>query len=342
MKTDQIIQGNAIEILQQLPANSIDLVITSPPYFHQREYKTDIFQPGVIGNEPTVDEYITNLIAIFRECIRVIRTEGSVIFNLGDKYENGSLLLVPYRFAIEALKIPGIKLLNQITWVKLNPVPKQDPRKLISATEPFFVFVKSDLYTFNKSAFLNHNEIFRIGKNSGKNRNKVGQRYFKLIEQSDLTLDQKIKAQQELDNVIHEVQDGKLESFRMKIRGLHALPYGGQDGGRMMHLSRDGFTIIKIHGNALKRDIIESPVETIKGNLHPAVYPEYLIQEFLKLFTNPGHIVLDPFIGSGTTGVVAKRMNRHFLGIEISSEYCALALKRINETQPDLEQEMVF
>lgn len=335
---DQIIQGNAIEKLHQLPSESINLVITSPPYFQQREYRTDLSQPDVIGNETTVEEYVANLIAIFKECIRIIRSDGSVIFNLGDKYDNGSLLLVPYRFAIEALKIPGIKLLHQITWVKLNPVPKQDPRKLIPSSEPFFVFVKSDRYTFNKTAFLNHNDFFKVKNATNRNREKVGQKYFKLIEQSDLTKEQKLKARQELDNVIQEVQEGKLTSFRMKLRGIHALPYGGQEGGRMMHLSRDGFTIIKIHGTALKRDIIESPVETIKGNIHPAVYPEYLVQEFLKLFSNPGHIVLDPFIGSGTTAVVAKRMNRHFLGIDISPEYCAYAQKRINETKIDSEE----
>ncbi len=118
------------------------------------------------------------------------------------------------------------------------------------------------------------------------------------------------------------------------------MPYGGQDGGRKIHIERDGFTIIKIHGNSIKRDIIESPVETIKGNIHPAVYPEFIIQEFFKLLTKEGDIVLDPFIGSGTTGVVAKKMNRKFIGIEINPEYCKYAEERISKTVQNLTLEL--
>ena len=115
----------------------------------------------------------------------------------------------------------------------------------------------------------------------------------------------------------------------MKIKGIHAEPYGGQDGGRKIHLERDGFTIIKIHGNSIKRDIIESPVETIKDNIHPAVYPEYVIQEFLKLLTKKDDVVLDPFMGSGTTAVVCKKMGRKFIGIEINPEYCENSMERL-------------
>ena len=128
----------------------------------------------------------------------------------------------------------------------------------------------------------------------------------------------------------------------MKIKGIHAEAYGGQAGGRQIHIERDGFTIIRIHGKAMKKDIIESSVETIKGNFHPAVYPKYIIQEFLKLLTKEENIVLDPFMGSGTTGVVAKKMNRNFIGIEINSKYCDYATKRIIETQKTNIQEIIL
>lgn len=127
------------------------------------------------------------------------------------------------------------------------------------------------------------------------------------MEKSDLSEEEKRKAKLELVKVIGEVKTGKIESFRMKIIGIHSMPYGGQEGGRKIHIERDGFTIIRIHGNSIKRDIIESPVETIKGNIHPAVYPEFVIQEFLKLLTKEENIILDPFLGSGTTGAVAKK-----------------------------------
>ncbi len=324
---NRVICGDAAEVLRRLPSNSVDLVITSPPYYRQRNYGA-----GGIGNERTVEEYIDNLMVIFRECVRVVKDTGSIVFNLGDKYEDGSLLLVPYRFAIEAMKRTGVKLINEVTWVKPNPVPKQDRRKLVPATEPFFIFVKFGDYYFNRDAFLDHVDFLKRTKR--KRGNNLGKRYFELIEMSDLTPEQKSRAKRELMEVIREVKEGRIEGFRMKIKGVHAMPYGGQEGGRKIHMERDGFTIIRIYGRSIKRDVIESPVETIKGNIHPAVYPEYIVQEFLKLLTKEGDVVLDPFIGSGTTGVVAKRMGRHFIGIEINPKYCEYARRRIAEVKP--------
>ena len=313
---DKVICGDASNVLNEIQDESIDLVITSPPYYRQREYG------GIgIGNEKTVEEYIDNLMVIFKECVRVVKNSGTIVFNIGDKYENGSLLLVPYRFANEVTKRTNVKLINEVTWVKLNPVPKQDKKKLVPSTEPFFIFAKSNEYFFLRDVFLNHTDLVRNSER-GKNGNHLGSRYFELIQASDLTEEQKKLARLKLQQVIEEVKEGKIEGFRMKIKGMHAMPYGGQEGGRKIHIERDGFTIIKINGKSIKRDVIESPVETIKGNIHPAIYPEYIIQEFLKLLTKEGDIVLDPFMGSGTTGVVAKKMGRHFIGIELNSEYC--------------------
>jgi site-specific DNA-methyltransferase (adenine-specific) len=118
----------------------------------------------------------------------------------------------------------------------------------------------------------------------------------------------------------------------MKIKGIHALPYGGQAGGRLTQIKTKGFTIIRIHGNSLKRDVIESTVESIKGNIHPAVYPEFVVQEIIKMLTKEGNVVLDPFLGSGTTAAVAKRLKRNYIGIEITPEYVEYAERRLNET----------
>jgi DNA modification methylase len=301
------------------------LVITSPPYYNQRDYGRD-----GIGNEKTVEEYIENLIVVFKECVRVTKDKGTIVFNIGDKYENGNLLLVPYQFALEAVKSSKVRLINEVTWVKSNPVPKQDKKKLIPSTEPFFIFVKGNDYNFNRDAFLNHIDFTR--KKTNGSTNNIGKAYFNLIDNSDLTDEQKSACREQLEKVISEVKQGKLESFRIKIKGIHAEPYGGQNGGRKIHLERDGFTIIRIYGNSMKRDVIESPVETIKGNIHPAVYPEYVIQEFLKLLTKKDDVILDPFVGSGTTAVVCKKMGRKFIGIEINPEYCDYARKKIAQS----------
>ena len=319
---DNIVHGDNLNTLKSIPDNKINLIITSPPYFRQRDYGCGI------GNEKTVEEYMDSLINIFSECIRVLRIDGSIIFNLGDKYLEGSLQLIPYRFALKVLKSCQVKLVNNITWVKLNPTPRQYRRRLVSSTEPFFHFVKSEDYYYDLKDFMNNNEI----KNKRNNGSNIGQKYFGLIENSDLTLEQKKIALCELQDVIQEVKGGKIESLRMKIKGIHSEPFGGQDGGRKYQLLKKGFTIIKIKGEPIKRDIIECAVETIKGCKHPAIYPLSIIKELIKLLSKPNDIVLDPFVGSGTTAVAAKEIDRRYIGIEINEDYCKYARERLENT----------
>lgn len=330
---NKVVCGDANEVMRKIPSNSVDLVITSPPYYKQRDYGK-----GGLGHEKKVEEYIAGLLEIFKECVRVIKDSGAIVFNIGDKYEDGNLLLVPYRFAIAVGQETNVRLLNEVTWVKTNPVPKQDKRKLIPSSEPFFIFVKSNKYFFDKDAFLGHMDYVR--KKANGNGENVGKGYFNLIEASDLSADQKQQCRERLQEVIWEVKTGKIEGFRLKIKGIHAEPYGGQNGGRKIHLDRDGFTVIKIYGKSLKRDIIESPVETIKGNIHPAIYPEYIVQEFLKLLTRKNDVVLDPFLGSGTTAMVAKKMERNYIGIEVNADYCEYAEKRLATVQKEMVMEL--
>lgn len=320
---NQIICGDSFQLIQDIPDQSIHLVITSPPYFQQRDYG------GGIGNESSIGDYLERLITIMRECARVITEDGSIIFNLGDKYEESSLLLVPYRFAIEALKIQPLRLVNLVTWVKRNPTPRQFKRRLVSSTEPFFHFVKSDSYYYNLDAFM---AVDRPRKVTNGASSKMGMQYFELIEKSDLSLGQKQFARQELMKVIEEAKSGKIEGFRMKIRGIHAEPFGGQAGGRQIQLTKNGFTIIRIYGNPIKRDVIEMPVESVKGNNHPAMYPVNLVAEFLRLLTREGDVVLDPFMGSGSTAIACKVTGRNYIGFELNADYCDFAEKRIQET----------
>jgi site-specific DNA-methyltransferase (adenine-specific) len=314
--------SDALSFLKRVSDNSADLVITSPPYFQQRDYGG-----GGIGNEAAEDEYINNLVPVFNECSRVVKSTGAIVFNLGDKYLNGNLSLIPYKFALKVLNDKKVFLINQITWVKTNPTPRQEYRKLIQSTEPFFIFAKTKDYCFKLDEFLSH--LDRKNKKITSNSSKIGKKYFDTINHSNLTAQEKANATRELEKVIKEVQLGKIESFRMKIRGIHKEAYGGMEGGRNNQIKRNGFTIIKITGNAMKKDLIESPVEITKGNRHTAVYPLYIIQELVKLLSNSGDIVLDPFCGSGTTCVAAKNLGRKYLGIEINPEYVSLSEERI-------------
>jgi len=332
-KKNTVIMGDNLQILKQFEDECVDLIITSPPYFQQRDYGNG--ELG-IGNEITENDYIQNLLNVFSECIRVTKKTGSIVYNLGDKYLNGNLSLIPYKFAIKANENNGVFLINQLTWAKLNPTPRQEKRKLIQATEPFFIFAKSKDYYFDLENYLSHLDDFHKNSNSKPSEN-LGKKYFKLIEDSDLSENEKIKAKHELNEVINLTHKGEIVGFRMKIRGIHKLAYGGQDGGRNNQIKNNGFTIIKILGNRMKRDIIESPVEITKDNHHPAVYPSYIIQELIKLLSKEGDIVLDPFCGSGTTCLAAKTLGRNFIGIEINSEYVSLTNERLK--QPSTHQE---
>jgi len=330
---DEIICGDSADLLKAIPANSVDLVITSPPYFQQREY-----DGGGVGNEKKPDDYISAIMKIFRECVRVIKPTGSIVFNIGDKYEDSSLLLMPYRFAIAATEQCGVTLVNNVTWVKSNPTPRQFKRRLVSSTEPFFHFVKSQNYKYFIDEFLKPIDKPKTNGNGNGNgtSENVGKKYFSLIEQSALTQKQKEMARNALEEVIEEVRNGEIQGFRMKIRGIHSEPFGGQEGGRKIQLDKNGFTIIRIYGNPLKKDVIATPVESLKNCPHPAIYPVKIVDEFIKLLTQKGDIVLDPFVGSGSTAVAAFQNERAYIGFDISEEYCLYAQKRLSSIKHQL------
>ncbi|MBC6444912.1 MAG: site-specific DNA-methyltransferase [Alphaproteobacteria bacterium GM202ARS2] len=321
---DSIQCGDSAFLLKQMPNNSVDFVITSPPYYLQRDYNNK----GIgVGHEKTVDAYIDSLLEVFSEVVRVVKPSGNIVYNIGDKYLNSSLLLVPYRFAITATSLYPVRLVNDITWVKRNPTPRQFGRRLVSSTEPFFHFSKGADYYYDRDSFPSKTK--KVYQHQPSDR--LGEKYRMLIQDSDLSQQAKKKAHQALDDVVREVKEGHIQGFRMKIKGIHAEAFGGQDGGRKIQMEREGFTIIRIHGKGMKKDVIESTVESIPGIKHTAVFPASVIRELIKLLCPRGGVVLDPYVGSGTTGVAAIKEGRHYIGIDIDPSYCDLSRKRIEE-----------
>ena len=318
----RILCGDNNEVLNTLPKKSIDLVVTSPPYFGQREYVT-----SGLGNEKTVDEYLDNILKAFGQILPVLKPTGNIVYNMGDKIVGGSSLLIPYRFAIKVLDELNLKLINDITWVKQNPTPHQFSRRLIASTEPFFHFTLNNDYYYDRASFQPSEPAPRRNPTD-----KLGSRYRYLIESSGLTDNERVAAHRALDEVIEEVKNGVIQSFRMKIRGIHAPAYGGQDGGRKMHIERYGFTVIRISGQTIKRDVIESPVENLIGNIHPAIFPVRVIREIIRLLCPPKGQVLDPYLGSGSTMVAALLEGRSCVGIDIVQDYCDSALTRVSGT----------
>ena len=316
--------GNAAFLLKQLPSESVDLVVTSPPYWHQRCYNHARL---TIGQEKTVDNYVDSLMDVFDEIARVIRPTGSIVYNIGDKYHNGSLLLVPWRFAHEVLTRYNMRMVNQITWVKSNPTPRQFNRRLVNSTEPFFHFAPAANYFYDCARFMNEPSDARVSKPGPR----LGSRYRTLIKSSSLSKDKKQKALEALDEVVDEVKSGTIHGFRMKIKGIHAEAFGGNGGGRKSQMDRQGFTIIRMYGRRLKRDVIDNPVETIPQIGHSAIFPLRVIRELVRLLCPPGGIVLDPYMGSGTTAMAAYAEGCRYVGMEIEPEFCSLAQERISK-----------
>jgi site-specific DNA-methyltransferase (adenine-specific) len=317
---NQLVCGDNRLLLPLLPNACVDLVVTSPPYFQQRDYGH-----GGLGTENALQDYLQGLLEVFAECVRVLKPTGSIVLNLGDKYQDSSLLLVPYRFAIAASERCNVQLVNAITWLKTNPTPRQFKRRLVSSTEPFFHFVKTNDYQYFLDDFLADTKMPKstVGDN-------IGQKYFGLIEQSNLTQAQKQMAREALSGIIQEVRSGEIEGFRMKIRGIHAEPFGGQEGGRKIQLDKNGFTLIRIYNNPLKKDALSFPVESLKNCPHPAIYPVKIIEEFLHLLTRKNDVVLDPFMGSGSSAVACVRQQRQFIGFEVNQDYCNFAQQRLD------------
>ena len=320
--TVRIINGRCAEVMAQLPANSIDCAITSPPYYQQRSYEN-----GGHGQEDTLQQYIGRLLTDLREVKRVVKRTGSIIYNVGDKYRDGSLLLVPYKFAAQATADEQLTLINQITWVKTNPVPHQYGRRLINATEPFFHFVQSKDYYYDRNGFGDRSGIGKKTPHAGP---KLGEKYRKLLEsgQGHLTLRQRQSALKALEDVVREVHCGAIAGFRMKIRGVHAPAYGGQGGGRQDQMKNNGFTIIRMSGEPMKRDVMMHHVES-RTNGHPAVFPCELIRQLVRMTTPLGGSVLDPYMGSGSTLIAALSEGRTGIGIDISKKYCEESRERI-------------
>ncbi len=322
---DTIQCGDSSDLLKQLPTDFADMVITSPPYYKQRNYNDS----GLgIGHERTPEFYLEALLETLAECVRIVKPTGNIVYNIGDKYQKGSLLLLPFRFAIMACERFQLQLINEITWIKTNPTPRQFDRRLVSSTEPFFHFAKCNEYYYDRDNFC------KTEKKSERSNPtpKLGYKYRELVDQSEvLTVAQKQLAHCELDEVIAEVHSHKIHSFRMKIRGVHAEAFGGQEGGRKGQMDKKGFTIIRLRGTKMKRDIIQSNVETLPGNGHSAIFPLGIIKEMIRLLCPPGGTVVDPYIGSGTTAVAAIHENKHYFGIDIDPSYCVSAEERINE-----------
>ena len=279
-KTNDVIHhGDVLEVLCALPSELADTIVTSPPYFQQRNYEDSTTQ---VGQEGGPDEYLSRLVDIFREARRVLKSSGSFWLVLGDKYIDGRLLGMPWRAAL-ALQDDGWLLRSDIIWHKPNAMPSSVKNRPTIDHEYLFFFTKSKQYYYDADAIREPHVTF-----SENSRMRGGRNHF------------------------HK-------------RG--STPEQGKNGGDSnLHDARWDQAFHPKGRN--KRTVWSIPLSKFR-EAHFAVFPESLVETCIKAGSPAGGLVLDPFVGSGTSAVVAQRWQRHYLGIDCVEEYCEMARRRI-------------
>lgn len=329
--------GNAYDLLKQFPSSCINCVITSPPYWKIREYHIDGEASSyLIGNEDSPEEYVDKLIEVFDEIKRVLRPEGSVWLNIGDKYHNKNLMGMPWRVAL-AMMNHGWILRNDIIWDQRKGTQSVKDR-MRDIYEHIFHFVIKKKYYFNDSEIRiepqkkpttsNGKVISATGVSGIKYRKQI-------LGSQHLTEMEKDNAIKALDSTLQRIRSGELVDFRMTIRGTQRTLHSDNKkvSGRAKELEETGFFILTSGANGyLPSDIWRIVPEDIwRKDVHYAVFPEELLTIPIKATCPEGGIVLDPFSGTGSAVVAALNLARRGIGIDLSEEYNNTAFNRIKE-----------
>lgn len=306
MVLNKIYYIDALEGLKQLDDESIDCIVTSPPYWKLRDYGVE----GQLGQENHFNEYIEKLLIIFNECKRVLKKSGTCWVNIGDTYSSNSsyskggragyerkegmfkhkplqeksLCLIPQRFSI-AMVDNGWICRNEIIWHKRNCIPSSVRDRFTVDFEHLFFFVKSKKYWFEKQLEEYTNPLNRWGGDELKATNK-------------------------------SFWDKNTGQIFYRERNMRPNPLG-----------RNKRCVWSINTKPFP-------------DAHFAVFPTELIEIPIKAGCPEKGIVLDPFMGSGTTALVTKQQNKNYMGFELNPEYIKIAEKRLKSVQLNLNMEV--
>lgn len=288
---NQVLCGDSLTVLKSLPDEIADTVVTSPPYYRQRDYSGE----HQLGLENSPDEYVQRLAAVFDECRRVLKPAGSLWLVIGDKYLNGELLGMPWRVAL-AMKDRGWILRSDIIWHKPNAMPSAVKTRPTVDHEYVFFFTKSKEYFYDADA----------------------------IREPHVTFTEKSK-----------MRGGRNHFFR---RG--STPEQGKNGGdNNLHDARWDQAF---HPKGRNKRTVWSISLSKFREAHFAVFPESLVETCIHAGCPADGLVLDPFLGSGTTALVAHKLGRDYLGIDCVSDFCDMARRRLAEAKPDEQPRLLF
>ncbi len=330
--------GDSANVLKDIPDNSIDCVITSPPYWQQRIYEDyDGELSNVIGMEDSPDEYVENLMVVIREIKRVLKTNGTFWLNIGDKFWNKCLMGMPWRVAL-AMEKEGWILRSDVVWDQMKGTQSSKDR-FRDIYEHIFQFVKANKYYFDADSIriIPEKDAYEKNGRITSATGVTGKKYFAQIESSKvLSCTEKENALAALHETLDEMKRGEVVDFRMTIRGEQRAFHSESKkiSGRAKELHDKGFYIMKMR----KKGFLPSniwrivPEDTWRKDTHCAVFPEELLQIPILSTCPPNGVVLDPFSGTGSTVDAAIRLGRKGIGIDLSKQYTEIAKKRLKST----------
>ena len=305
--TNTVHHGDCLTVLKTFPDEFIDCCVTSPPYWALRDYGCD----GQLGLEPTFQEYIDKLCNIFDEVKRVLKKEGTCWVNIGDTY-NGNKEGKTDNKVCDYLKN---------TTTNLHKKKGDLPDKCLCQIPSRFAIEMTN------RGWILRNEIIWYKPNampsSVKDRFTVDfEKVFFFVK------NKKYWFEQQLEKSIWFEKDKRAITGGITKSGKSITSEGNQ-----YQINKSGS--FRKDGNRNKRCVWQIPTKPFK-EAHFAVFPPTLVEPMIQAGCPENGIVLDPFMGSGTVAEVALKLNRHFIGIELSPEYCEMAKKRIKEIQPQL------
>ena len=299
----QILVGDVRTKLDELPAASVDCIVTSPPYFRLRNYGHE----DQIGLEDHVDAWVDELRLVAQGLHRVLKDSGSFWLNLGDTYARNvadgarpkSLVLAPEKLAT-ALVADGWILRNKVIWAKTNPMPVSVRDRLSCTWEVLYFFTKQPSYHFDLDAIRVAHRTKRGGSRKGRGRS------------SDQTS-----------------RGGGRPSGRPQRAWSVPPHWRGPASGSNTGLDR--LKALGLAGHPLGKnpgDVWQLPTASFRG-AHHAVFPVALAERPILATCPLGGVVLDPFLGSGSTAIAAEKHGRQWIGIELNPEIAELAHGRI-------------
>lgn len=326
--------GDSLEVLRELPDGSVDCCVTSPPYFGLRDYGSE----GQYGLEATPALYVETMRALFAEVRRVLSGDGTLWLNLGDSYDaSKNLMGIPWRVAF-ALQDDGWTLRNDIVWSKPNAMPESVTDRLSSRHEHLFMLTKGRRYWFDLDP-VREPVIYPAGSSAlnwardTKEADVPGQsmrqhRIGRSAPTSDVSAHDPHSPSQpspssRVDEHAEQASDGSGMSADYRP---DPTPYAGD--GPQLGRARTGRRRTYKGSEAGRNpgDVWSIPTAPFSA-AHFAVYPPALAERCVLAGCKPGGTVLDPFSGSGTTGMVATKHGRKYVGIDLSRDYLDLSLR---------------